>query len=171
MEGASRGARSLVLLIDADPTMRSKVRPMLEEAGLEVIHARSSVAALELLQRIRDRFRLVLISMEMPGLSGLVLLETLRLFRPRLPVLCLTRADTAGVGAAEANCVPKPLRPHELRARIADALAGRNGSAAGQPIDPEAVARARATFAASGSLLEAARELARALPGTTTDGW
>jgi len=171
MEEASREGTSLALLIDADPTMRSQVRPVLEDAGLEIIHARSSVAALELLQRMRERFRLVLVSMEMPGLPGLVLLETLRLFRPHLSVLCLTRADAAGVGAAEPNCLPKPLRQDELRARLAEALAGTNGSAAGQPIDPEALARARATFAASGSLLDAARELARALPGTTTDGW
>ena len=168
MEGASPRATSLALLIDVDPTTRSKIRLILEDAGLEVIQARSSVAALELLQRLRDRFRLVLVSMEMPGLSGPVVLETLRLCRPHLPVLCLSRADTAVAGGA--NCLAKPLQPDALRARIAEALTGTNG-AAGQAIDLETLARARATFAASGSLLEAARELARALPDPTTDGW
>lgn len=162
---------SLALLVDSDPAMRSQVRPMLEGCGLEVIHARSSVAALELLQRMPDRFGLVLVSMEMPGLSGGVVLETLRLFRPRLPAVCVTRAEAAAVGAAEMNCLRKPLRAEDVRARIGEMMAGANGLAPGQAIASDAVARARATYAASGSLLEAARELARALPGTATDGW
>jgi CheY-like chemotaxis protein len=161
---------SLALLVDSDPAMRSQVRPMLEGCGLEVIHARSSVAALELLQRMPDRFGLVLVSMDMPGLSGGVVLETLRLFRPRLRAVCVTRAEAA-VGAAEMNCLRKPLRAEDVRARVGEMMAGANGLAPGQAIASDAVARARATFAASGSLLEAARELARALPGTATDGW
>jgi CheY-like chemotaxis protein len=144
---------------------------MLEGFGLEVIHARSSVAGLELLQRMTDRFRVVLVSMEMPGLSGLVLLETLRLFRPRLPALCLTGADGAAVGAPDADCLPKPILADELRARLAEALAGANGTPPAHAIASDTLARARATFAASGSLLEAARELARALPGSAADGW
>ncbi|MGN6391258.1 MAG: response regulator [Gemmatimonadales bacterium] len=168
-EGSS-GATALALLIDSDPTMRSQVRPILEAHGLEVVHARSSVAALELLQRMPDRFRLVLVSMEMPGLSGRVLLETLRLFRPQLPAICLTGAVGTAVGAAETNCLPKPLGAEDVHPRITQAMGGASTLVLGQPIASDAAARVRATFASSGSLLEAARELARALPGSTDDG-
>jgi len=142
---------------------------MIEGYGLEVIHARSSVAGLELLQRMPDRFRLVLVSLEMPDLSGLVLLETLRLCRPRLPAVCVTAGERVAVGLAEANCLSQPLRADDLRARITEAMAGANGNSHGDRIASDALARVRATFAASSSLLEAARELARALPDTTTD--
>jgi DNA-binding response OmpR family regulator len=164
-------AASLALLIDADPAMRPLLQPFVGRHGLEIIHARSSVGALELLQRLPGRFRLALVSLEMPGLSGLVLLETLKLFRPGTATLCLASTDGAPVAAAGANCLKKPVRASDLRTRIAEALAGAVSPSTGYPIGAEALARARASFALSGNLLEAARELARAVPGTPPEAW
>jgi DNA-binding response OmpR family regulator len=169
MDEPKKHRARLVLLIDSDPATRQAVRPLLLANNLELVQARTSVSALDLLQRFPDRFRLALVSLEMSGLSGTVLLETLRLFRPALAVLCLTAA--AAVAAGNGNCLSKPVSPADLRAQLEEALTGSVKSSTGAAVTPEAVARARASFAISGNLLEAARELARGMPGGRASGW
>jgi CheY-like chemotaxis protein len=160
----------LVLLIDADPTTRDVVRPLLAPRGLEVVQARNSVAGLEILQRLPDRFRIAMINVEMPGLSGAVLIETLRLCRPGLPVMCLSSTGRAAVATASSNCLSKPVQPAELRAQVEDALAGIHQSVTAVAVDPEALARAKAAFEASGNLLDAAHELSRGMPSEPPSG-
>ena len=128
---------------------------------------RDSTAALEVLQRLPARFRLVILSLEMPELSGAVLLTTLRLLRPELPVVCLSGGE---LGAS--RCVAKPLKPELLREHIALALddGGRRSAGDLKRVSPEVVDRARRSFEKSGSLLDAAREIARGMAGEAADG-
>jgi DNA-binding NtrC family response regulator len=163
----------LVLLIDWDPSTREAVQPLLIAHDLELVQARTSVSALELLQRMPERFRLVIVSMEMSELPGAVLLETLRLFRPELPLVCLTAAESATVAAASGNCLPKPVKLSVLRVLLEGALGryGRLGPAAGSAVTPDAAARAKAVFDVSGNLLEAARELSRGIHDEPASGW
>jgi DNA-binding response OmpR family regulator len=168
MESSTRLQGRLVLLIDDDPATRAVVRPVLVRYGLELVQARTGVAALELLQRMPGSFRMAVISVELPGVSGAVLLETLRLFRPKLALVCLAAATSAMAEAA--ICLPKPVTATELRTEMEAALAGPAGHRA--PVaSAAAIARAEARFAASGNLLEAARELARGMPGEPASGW
>jgi CheY-like chemotaxis protein len=165
MDQPSRSTIPLVLLIDEDPITRNLLQPVVRPYGLEVVQARASIAALELLQRVAERFRLAVVSLEMPGLSGAVLLETFRIFLPGLATVCLTAGSTVG----GSGCLAKPPRSDELRVRIAEMLAG-------QPlppvaaVGPDVVARARSAFALSASLLDAAREVARGMPGEPAMG-
>src|SRR6266545_3505849 len=162
----------LALLVDADPDMRRIVRPLLAPFGLEVIQSRTSVAALDLLQRLPERFRVAIVSLEMPDLSGTVVIETIGLFRTGVATLCLTSAERPTIGAGGGLCLSKPPRTDELRAQLVDALAGASNSlAAARAIPPDALERARASFAASGSLLDAARELARGRPEESAGDW
>jgi CheY-like chemotaxis protein len=170
MDEPKRVPARLVLLIDCDPTTREAVKPLLAPYALELIQARTSVSALDLLQRMPDHFRLAIVSLEMSGLSGAVLLETLRLFRQELPVVCLTAAE-ATAAAGNGSCLHKPVKVADFREQLEDALAGGGNSVAGATAAPEAIARARASFAVSGNLLEAARELARGMPGEPAGGW
>jgi CheY-like chemotaxis protein len=170
-EDPTRPRTKLVLLIDADPTTRDLVRPLLAPRGLEVIQARNSVAGLEILQRLLERFRLAIVNLEMPGLSGAVMIETLRVCRPELPVVCLTATERTAVAAASSNCLSKPLQPAELRSQVEDALAGIHQSVTAVAVDPEALARAKLAFEASGNLLDAARELARGMPSEPASEW
>jgi CheY-like chemotaxis protein len=171
MEDSTRPGTKLVLLIDADPTTRDVVRPLLAPRGLEVVQARNSVAGLEVLQRLPELFRLAIINLEMPGLSGAVLIETLRLCCPELPVVCLRSTERTAVAAASSNCLSKPVQPAELRAQVQDALAGIHQSLTAVPVDPEALARAKAAFELSGNLLDAAREVARGMPSESASDW
>jgi CheY-like chemotaxis protein len=171
MEDSTQPETKLVLLIDADPATRDVVRPLLAPRGLEVVQARNGIAGLEILQRLPDRFRLAIINLEMPGLSGAVLIETLRLCRPGLPVVCLSSAERTAVAAAGSNCLSKPVQPAELHTQVQDALAGIHQSVTSVTVDPEALTRAKAAFEASGNLLDAARELSRGMPSEPASGW
>ena len=157
--GPGDTTRRLVLLVDHDVESRRHSRHLLELHGLEVVQVSNGVAALELIQRLPESFRLVIAEMDLPGLSGVVVKETLRLFRPDLPVICIS--DRAWVADAR-HCLPKPLDGAHLRAIMQGAAAFLDGD--GQPGLPEtSLARARARFAAAGDLVEAALELARAM--------
>lgn len=148
----------LILLVDHDAESRRHARHLLELYGVEVVQATNGIAALELVQRLPQSFRLVIAELELPGLSGAVLVDTLRLFRPDLPTICVSNRSAA-VAANGRRCLVKPLQGSELQ------LALENGHAHGddRPAVPESViARARARYAQVGDLVEAAMELARA---------
>lgn len=149
----------LVLVIDEDPDARRAARAMLEARGYDVVHASNGLAALELIQRLPSSFQLVLTELDLRGLPGIALVEALRLFRPDLPVLCVTGKRSA------AGCLTKPLRPEELDLQL-QALLETPGVWDGGPesSSDEAVTRARATYASGGDLVGAALELARGLP-------
>jgi CheY-like chemotaxis protein len=170
LNAGTNGRSRLVLLIDADPATRQVVGPLLGSSGLELIQARDSLAGLEILQRLPERFRLAIVSLEMPGLSGAVLIATLQVFRPELPVVCLTGAEPIPVEASS-GCVAKPLQPDQLRGRVAAALGGSARPVMDLRIASEIVERARRAFARSQSLVDAAEEIARGIPGETVEGW
>ena len=169
MDQETRAQAPLMLLIDDDPITRNLLRPVVRTHGLEIVQARASIAALELLQRVAERFRLVVVSLEMPVLSGAVLLETFRIFLPAMATVCLSGSASSVMGGG-CGCLAKPPRAEELRARIAEALAGAPIPASGAALAPDAVLRARTAFSLSASLLDAAREVARGMSGESAIG-
>jgi CheY-like chemotaxis protein len=150
----------LVLLVDNDVESRRHARGLLELHGMEVVQASNGIAALELIQRLPQSFRLVLTDLDLPGISGMMLLETLRIFRPDLPILCMS--SRAAAGAVDGwRCLSKPLQGPDLQTALGNDHSP--GVAEPGPPFPEPwVARARARYAAVGDLVEAALELARA---------
>ncbi|HUR94210.1 MAG TPA: hypothetical protein VMY76_06475 [Gemmatimonadales bacterium] len=170
MDQQAQPLARLVLLIDSDAAARDPVRALLVPKELELIHARGSVAGLEILQRLPERFRLVMVNVEMPVLSGAVVILTLRLCLPDLPVLCMRpqRLAAASVGG---DCLPSPFELPELRAHLDEALAGIHDVPGIDTVSPKTLARAKAVFNATGNLLDAARELERDTPGEAASGW
>jgi CheY-like chemotaxis protein len=152
--------RRLVLLVDNDVEARRHARHLLELRGVDVVQASNGMAALELIQRLPRSFRMVLLDLDLPGVPGSVVVETLRLFRPDLPVFCMG-ADKAAPGASDLrSCLPKPLRDGALGSALAEGDDGWKPRDEGR-VPEAAAARARACFAAGGDLVEAALELAR----------
>ena len=139
---------------------RRHARHLLELHGQEVVQASNGIAALELVQRLPESFRLVITELDLPDISGTMVAETLRIFRPDLPTLCMSSRAAAGVVNGR-RCLAKPLQGPDLRSALQN---GRHFQSpeAGSGIPDACIARARARYAAVGDLVEAALELARA---------
>ncbi len=152
--------RSLVLLVDHDVANRRHARHLLELNGLEVVQASNGIAALELIQRLPRSFGLVIAEMDLPGIPGGVLLETLRIFRPEIPAICMSERAVSGVYDGR-RCLQKPLSGLDLSAALREGPRSwrQNGA---HPMPDARAARARARYEVVGDLVEAALELSRA---------
>jgi CheY-like chemotaxis protein len=154
----------LVLLVDYDVESRRQARHLLELRGMDVVQASNGMAALELVQRLPQSFQLVLTDLDLPGIPGPVVVETLRIFRPDLVVLCMDGTRTISGASKTRRCLSKPLQDGELEAALIQ-------SASGWELErllavPDVVAaRARARFAVVGDLVEAALEIHRGAGG------
>ena len=83
-----------VLLVEDDAMVASVVRELLENAGHAVSHAPHGLAALAALES--DRYHLMLLDLDLPGLDGLALSRLLRDRGDDTPRVALTaRADAA----------------------------------------------------------------------------
>jgi CheY-like chemotaxis protein len=150
----------LVLLVDYDVESRRQARHLLELRGMDVVQASNGMAALELIQRLPQSFSLVITDLDLPGIPGPVVIETLRIFRPDLLVLCMDATRTVAGASQASRCLSKPLQGGELEAALMES--GNGWELQGLLEIPDAVAaRARARFAVMGDLVEAAMEIYR----------
>jgi len=164
MDRWDRAGTQLALLADDDRETARQARPWLLSQGLELVQARGGMAALELLQRLPESFGLALVSLDLPDIPGVVLIETLRHFRPALPVMCLT-APGQEVDFDVAACLSKPINRIEFNSQVSRALGSAATPIAFAGFDGNAIARAKARYSISGSLIEAANELSRGFTG------
>lgn len=116
------GAR--ILIVDDEPQIRRVLKSALTAQGYEAFDARSGEDALETIRE--RRFDLVLLDVNMPGMSGL---ETCRQIRPTsdVAIIMLTVRDAeqdkvAALDAGADDYVTKPFSTPELMARIRAAL-------------------------------------------------
>jgi len=113
-----------ILVVDDDPQIRRVMRTALTGEGFEVADARTGEDGLERLRG--ERFDLVLLDVNMPGIGGM---ETCRLMRAtsEIAIVMLTVRDSEAdkIGALDAGAddyVTKPFSTPELLARIRAAL-------------------------------------------------
>jgi two-component system KDP operon response regulator KdpE len=113
-----------IMIVDDDPQIRRVLRMALVAQGYEVVDARNGDEALE---KLRDaKADLVILDMNMPGMTGL---ETCRTIRSTsdIPIIMLTVRDAESdkVEALDAGAddyMTKPFGSPELLARIRAAL-------------------------------------------------
>ena len=167
-DGTGPRSASLGLLIDVDPTMRHLTGPLVRSHGLELVQARSGIAAFELLEQVPERVSPrpreprharsapARSSWRRSGCSGRISR------RSASPALSGWRSSD-GSG----RCLAKPVRADELEGSDQRGAGGDPVETAGHRAASRRRSRApRRAFARSGSLFEAARELARGM----TDG-
>ncbi len=113
-----------ILVVDDDPQIRRVLRVALVEQGCEVADARSGDEALEKFEPAR--YDLVILDMNMPGMSGL---ETCRVMRSTsdAAIIMLTIRDREAdkieaLDAGADDYVTKPFSISELLARMRAAL-------------------------------------------------
>jgi len=113
-----------ILVVDDDPQIRRVMRVTLTGQSYEVDDAKNGEAALEKLREAR--FDLVLLDMNMPGMSGLDVCREIR-GQSEIGIIMLTVRDTeddkvAALDAGADDYVTKPYNAPELLARIRAAL-------------------------------------------------
>ncbi len=127
-----------IAVLDDDPAHNELIAGILARAGHEaVLFARPDVALRDLR---RQTFDLLLLDWNMPGMTGIEVLEQLRQGPAPPPVLLITsRAEEAdivqGLGAGADDYVVKPIQPAVLTARVAALL--RRAFPAPPPAGPE----------------------------------
>ena len=111
---------SRILVVDDEPQLRRTLRSTLSALGFVVADAETGENALEMLRE--ERFDLMLLDINMPGISGV---ETCRAAKERsdVSVLMLTVRDRAedkiqALDAGADGYVTKPFDVNELLARI-----------------------------------------------------
>ncbi|HUR93503.1 MAG TPA: PAS domain S-box protein [Gemmatimonadales bacterium] len=118
----------LVLVVEDEPAVRQLVRRCLEAVGLTVLEAENGNQALDVVSMRRERPKLVLTDVIMPGLNGRELSERLATAQPGLPVLFMSGYTGDDVLARSllpetAAFIQKPFAPEELVARVRTMLA------------------------------------------------
>jgi LmbE family N-acetylglucosaminyl deacetylase len=109
-----------ILVVDDDPALGEFLRRVLGAGGYEVAHELDSEGALR--QVPSGQWDLLITDIELPGMSGLELLERVRELVPGLPVAVLTGHPTVDYTAgplrqAAAEFLQKPIRRADLLAK------------------------------------------------------
>jgi CheY-like chemotaxis protein len=105
--------RDAVLIIDDDPSCRELVGIMGQIWGIPVLEAADCAAGLRILQRDKERIRLILLDYFMPGMQPVDCSAALKATAgPAIPIVLITAAVDPAVRAAElklSHWVSKPF--------------------------------------------------------------
>jgi len=123
-----------ILLIDDEQHILDVVEYILSENGFKTVTALDGDTALELFQKYLPD--LVVLDLNLPGLSGLDLFRAMKRREPGIPIIMLTsRSDEIdrilGLEIGADDYVTKPFSPRELAARVRAVLrrsGGQNSS-------------------------------------------
>jgi two-component system KDP operon response regulator KdpE len=124
------------LIVDDEPALRKVLRTSLAASGFAIKEARSGEEAVDTL--LQQTFDLVLLDVNMPGISGVEACREIRALAPKIGILMVTVRDAENdmVRALEAGAddyVTKPVRFRELVARMRAVLRRLDAESATQP--------------------------------------
>lgn len=118
-----------VLLVNDSRTSLAVLVAYLEKTGYDLVRARDGVEALRLLTLEPTRYHAVLLDLEMPGMSGLEVLQHMKanLQLTHVPVIIQTASDdprqvAEGLAAGARYYLIKPFQQEKLQAIIASAV-------------------------------------------------
>jgi signal transduction histidine kinase len=124
---APRGTGQLVLVVDDEATLVELLKELLNGLGYSAVGFTDPSAALQALHETPQRFAAVITDEVMPGLSGTQLIQELRVFDPRLPVLLISGYGGAALAARAAaagatRVLAKPLQRTDLACALAEVM-------------------------------------------------
>lgn len=115
-----------VMVVDDDALMREVLKALLRDEGFEVAgEARDGQSALSLLERIRPD--IVCLDVNMPGVSGIEVLKTIRSRFPDIRVVMITGDSSMGtvreaVGFGAIGYIIKPFKAGRVSASLRAAM-------------------------------------------------
>lgn len=120
-EAAPAGGTETVLVAEDDAALRRMLRRLLEGAGYEVVEAKDGNDAVFRFLEHRERVRLTILDMGMPGQNGRLALDEIRKVDPSMPALFLSgyAKDPTDRTAA---FVQKPVHPDALLTAVREQL-------------------------------------------------
>jgi signal transduction histidine kinase/CheY-like chemotaxis protein len=109
------GRGRLVLVIDDEAVIRRSIRRVLARAGFRVEEAENGEQGLEMIETMTDPPDVLMLDLDLPGMSGEELLPVLRQRDPSLPVLTISghAISARGIVASDAH-LGKPFQAAEL---------------------------------------------------------
>lgn len=116
-EGPCDGASATVFVVEDDDIVRESLCALLEACGFAVHPCSDGQAFLDLPLDAAER-PCVLLDVNMPGLSGLEVLDALRRRPTPMPPVILMTGDDARPGHGASSFLRKPLRPNLLISEI-----------------------------------------------------
>jgi CheY-like chemotaxis protein len=120
--GTPRTRTLVVVAVDDDPLVLFNTASMLEDLGHKVFEATSASQALEILRR-ENGIDLLITDQAMPKMTGLELVEAIRMERPRLRAIVATGYAELPYGAkVDVFRLSKPFRQRDLKEVIAKAM-------------------------------------------------
>ena len=116
-----------ILIAEDEESVRALVMRALTQDGHEVVATADGAEALDVLQRERGRFDLLLTDVKMPMMDGLELALAAARDFPALPIVLMTgyadqRERASGLDALIRDVIAKPITLAELRFSVAAAL-------------------------------------------------
>jgi two-component system KDP operon response regulator KdpE len=114
-----------VLVVDDEPLLRKSIRVSLTANGFAVDEAETGGEAIRTVQR--RPFDLVLLDVNMPGMTGLEACQQIRTGFPRMGIIMVTVRDeeddkVQALNAGADDYITKPFRVRELIARLGAVL-------------------------------------------------
>jgi two-component system KDP operon response regulator KdpE len=115
----------LVLVVDDEMSIRRALHTSLQSLGFRTIEAARGEEALSLVRT--NHFAVILLDINMPGMSGVDACRSIRRLFPRIPILMLTVRDSEddkveALDAGADDYITKPFHLRELTARIRAAM-------------------------------------------------
>jgi two-component system phosphate regulon response regulator PhoB len=116
------GMAPSLLIVEDDDTIRETIREALFTEGFEVAACADGQAALNLIQRQKPAYALVVLDLMLPGMSGLELCRRLRTEGNQTPILVVSARDhemdrVLGLEVGADDYLVKPFGMRELVAR------------------------------------------------------
>lgn len=116
-----------VLIVDDDPTQRRLIEGVLEKNGFSSAQAAGGEEALTWLEEHADKTDIILLDLNMPGMSGQDVLKELRPLEYGIPIIVLTgqagvETVVTAMRAGATDFVVKPASPERLTISIQNAL-------------------------------------------------
>jgi len=126
-----------ILLVDDEPNVRRVTATMLKKQGYTVLEAEDGDQALALCAQATHPIHLLITDLDLPGMTGLELVQRITDIRPGIKTLCISGALDQAVfdrhrdGLEDAECLEsglaflqKPYTPATLARRVRQVLDG-----------------------------------------------
>ncbi len=106
-----------ILWVDDEVELLKPHFLFLEERGYDLTPCNSGQDALELIKR--ERFQVIMLDENMPGLSGIETLNEIKISLPNIPVLMITKNEEEelmeqAIGSKISDYLIKPVNPNQI---------------------------------------------------------